>query len=195
MNEDAYLNTTLELMKALGLHIRDTFDVSHNLDDYYSNGDRFCGPRLLKIEWNDSAVTATASANKKYEIPGRQAIAYDAYKIVVPTRFQTAERDDPVVHECVHFLQHTTTTEDSSYIPATNQPLAAYLAYISQRVELEAHLVQIAYISKSCGNYMSSVLSAYDIADVHRMLAACAPGALRQPTLALVTYCKTKNLI
>jgi hypothetical protein len=195
MNENDYLDTTLELMRTLGLPIRDTYDTSMNLDDYFSNGNQYCGPRLFKIEWVDSAATATASAKKKYEITGRQSVAYDAYKIVVPARFRNAGRDDPVIHECVHFLQHATTAEDNSYIIGASNSPAAFLAYVSQRVELEAHLVQIAYISGNCGNYMSSVLTATEIAEVERLLGTCTPGALMPSALELLIYCKNINLI
>ena len=48
-----------------------------------------------------------------------------------------------MVHELVHFLQHNTIEEDNAYVPFDGQN---YPGYLGQRVELEAHAVQLRYI-------------------------------------------------
>lgn len=193
MDEITYLKVTHGLMTELGIRVRDTFSFRANFDDHNSNG-KYDGPRLLKIEWTTDVDRATVSA-KKYEISGQASLAYDGYKIRVPPRFQAAGRDDPVIHECVHFLQHNTKAEDDAYfLPVDSSPLA-YARYLAQRVELEAHLVQVAYIAKSCESYMAGRLAPDDVAEVRRLLAACGTGVPRGPTLELLTYCKNKGLI
>jgi len=195
MNESDYLDVTMQIMQSLGVPIRDTYDATNNFDDYCSNGKCFNGPRRFRIYWSDSAPMASGSG-KPYEVQGRKSIAYDSYRIVVPERFNSAGRSDPIVHECVHFLQHTTLVENSSYIRATNESgTLEYAQYLAQRVELEAHLVQIEYIRRFCNDYFSSVLAPSEMDHVNQGLVACAPGAAFVPTMQLVVYCRNKKLI
>lgn len=142
MTEDVYLDKTLALMNEFHVRIRDTYDLPSNADDFYSNGSRYDGPRLFKIDWVDTVGYPEMKSNRVYQIPGFQSAAYDAFMIVMPSRYKSIGRDDPIIHECVHFLQHNTVEEDSKYIRFTGQN---YVEYLVQRVELEAHLVQVAY--------------------------------------------------
>ena len=150
------LDKTCVLMSELGFKVRDTYQACHNFDDFYSNGNKYDGPRLVSLEWVPTSDFPKIDVKKKYEIPNFQSVAYDTYKILIPDRYRSNGRDDPIIHECVHFLQHNTTAEDNSYIRYSG---SNYREYISQRVELEAHLVQILYIFKHCDAYRNSVLS------------------------------------
>jgi hypothetical protein len=195
MNEMEYLKLTSGLMGELGIPIRDTFSFERNLDDFYTNGQVYGGQRHFMIESDPAALVASMSANKTYEVPSLLSVAYDRYRISVPPRLQAAGRDDPVIHECVHFLQHNTTAEERSYIKFACGSEQDYRAYLSQRVEREAHLVQVDYITKYCRNYMATKLTAAEITEVHRLLAACGKGAPLEQTLELLMYCTTKGLI
>jgi hypothetical protein len=130
-------------MKELRVPVRDTYCHTNNFDDFYTNGNRYNGSRLLKIEWVETEGFPAMSADQIYQIPSYQSAAYDAYSIVMPNRYKIMGRDDPIIHELVHFLQHNSTEEDSRYIKFTGQN---YSEYLGQRVELEAHAVQVLYI-------------------------------------------------
>lgn len=62
----------------------------------------------------------------------------------MPDKYRKMQRADPVIHECVHFLQHQTTEEERGYINC-KADRSNYREYISQRCEMEAHIVQLAY--------------------------------------------------
>src|SRR6187551_3274835 len=113
---DLYLARTCGLMAELQIPVRDTYSQDCNLDDFYSNDGRYCGPRLLEVRYEDYDGIARMKPKKVYDVPPLRSAAYDAVSIVVPSRYLASGRDDPIVHELVHFLQHNTVKEESRYI-------------------------------------------------------------------------------
>lgn len=140
------LQTTLELMQESNINIRDTWFGYHNaknLDDFYLNGNKYHGPKSIRITLKDDGYT-DINANKIYCIPGYKCAAYDNYEIRVPKRLSGLVH--PIIHEAVHFLQENTTDSDKSYIKFTGNNFNEYL---NQRSELEAHFIQLKYIYKN----------------------------------------------
>jgi hypothetical protein len=192
MNEVDYLRRTIELMLEFGIDVRDTHKEDCNYDDFYTNGNRLNGPRLFKIEWSSTAQVAQCRPKKIYELPPFKSAAYDTFRIEVPIRFRDDGRDDAIIHECVHFLQHTTVAEEKAYVHWT-AVAPDWDRYVQQRVETEAHLVQIAYIMADLQRYWGSILSADQAADIRVQLGACkAKPALRVP---LVRHCRQVRLV
>ena len=68
----------------------------------------------------------------------------------MPERYRRLGRYDVVIHETVHFLQWNTNEDDEAYIDYTGNN---YIEYLSQRCELEAHIVQVAYILENMQDY------------------------------------------
>ena len=192
MMEDRYLAKALALMSKFGICARDTYRSDANWDDFYSNGDCYNGPRLFKIEWADTIKYAKVEANKKYSVPNFNSVAYDAYRLVMPERYRSNGRDDPIIHECVHFLQHNTMEEDNNYI---NFDGHNYIQYVSQRVELEAHIVQVAYIFEDCRHYRDSILDTIVRTRVQKMLDKYENTPDESCALSLILECKGRNLI
>lgn len=161
-----YLPRTAALMTSLGIGIRDTFLPDVNLDDFFSNGNQYGGPRLLDVSWDGSSEYSNVSGHKRYSIPGYASVAYDGYRISIPERLR--HRDNPIVHELVHFLQTMTNAEDAAYIPfdGSNQ-----MAYFGQRCEIEAFVTQIAYILYECHSYRDSNLSSERRAEISSLVA------------------------
>lgn len=192
MNTEVLITKTLKLMSDFSIPVRDTFTTECNLDDYYSNGNTYNGPRLFRVEWEDTDEFPTARANKKYEIRDLRSVAYDDYRIVMPKRYMTSGRDDPAVHECTHFLQHNTVGEDNCYIQFSG---SNYMEYISQRVEIEAHLIQVAYIFQECVSYRDSVLDKPTCDQVQSQLIQCRSVFDRALALRIILACKNGGLI
>lgn len=192
MTTAAFLAKTIELMSAFSIPVRDTFRADSNLDDFYSSGNCYGGPRLFDVEWAVTDGFPQVKANRKYEINGFQSVAYDNYKIVMPERYKTNGRDDPIIHECVHFLQCNTTNEDNNYIQFTGDN---YLQYASQRVELEAHIVQIAYIIREKTAYCDAVMDKTKQLQVIDMLSRCQPTINTRSAIQAVVTCKNGGLI
>lgn len=132
------------IMHRLSIPLRDTWKGidGYNLDDFFANG-RYGGQRLFTIN-RGTGEQAQVAGGKIYTCPGFRSAAWDSYRIDIPDRLSS--RADAAVHEVVHFLQHTTTQEDGMYVKfdGTN-----YLEYIHQRVELEAHMVQLFFLSRT----------------------------------------------
>lgn len=192
MNPTPYLIKTLSLMAELRIPARDTFHETHNLDDYYSNGNRYDGPRLLKIQWVDTMGFPEMRANKIYHAPPRASAAYDAYSILMPHRYRDSGRDDPIIHELVHFLQHNTVDEDSRYIRFDG---SNYNAYLEQRVELEAHSVQALYILREDPTRCSTYLTEQEIEFVRHALSELSDGCPLPGVLPALLLCKERQLI
>lgn len=193
-------------MNGLGIPVRDTYIPTFNLDDFHSNGDTWNGPRLLRIDWNADAEGATAGARKKYTVPEFQirgasvqtrSVAYDAYWISVPQRFKDIGRDDPIIHECVHFLQHNTHEEDATYVmaPFKDPTGIQYLRYIAQRVEAEAHMVQIAYILAVQKDRVSASLTGSQLAELQREFDKFVHSRLPVYAVNPIVRCKNAGLI
>lgn len=178
-------------MSELRIPVRDTYSEATNLDDFYSNGNQYNGPRLLRIDWVETSGYPEM-AGKVYNVPHRKSCAYDAYSIRMPNRYKDSGRDDPIIHELTHFLQHNTIAEDSRYIAydGTN-----YEAYLLQRVELEAHAVQLLYIQRSNPTRFSKHLSLQEQELVNRAFVQVSGGRALNATLEALRLCKARELI
>jgi hypothetical protein len=179
-------------MAELRIPARDTYCETQNFDDFYSNGNRYGGPCLLKFEWTETAEFPEMKANKLYHIPSRASVAYDACSIVMPHRYLDSGRDDPIVHELVHFLQHNTVDEDSRYIRFNG---ANYNDYLKQRVELEAHSVQVLYILRENPERCSMHLAEQERELVNHALSNLSDGCPLSDILPALLLCKERQLI
>lgn len=193
MNPATYIAKAIKLMEELRVPVRDTYSESHNFDDFFTNGKRCNGPRLLKIEWVETTTTGFPEVKSKlYPIEQHASVAYDAYSIVMPNRYLETGRDDPIIHELVHFLQHNTTDEDSRYIKFNGRNYSEYLA---QRLELEAHAVQVLYILRENPNRCAEHLTPKEQERVSRTLLDIANGTVLQHAVPALLLCKERQLI
>jgi len=190
--EATYLHTTLDLMTGLGFRVRDTFSFQRNLDDYYTNGKRYDGPRQFKIQWVSTTDFSRVQAKLAYTIPRFASSAYDGYTITVASRLKLLGRDDAIIHECVHFLQHVTAEEESSYVDYNGNN---YREYVSQRTELEAHLVQIAYIIEAESKWLEQKLDQGQRARVREMIDRFRKTHNTNVGLTIILICKETGLI
>ena len=145
MTEQSAIEQTELIMKRLGIPFRDTWNGwgNNNLDDYHTNGG-YGGPVQFRIEFDANVKYCQVAGNKRYSVPSYKHIAYDGYRIQVPSRMQ--DRVDVIIHETAHFLQVSTREEESNYVDFNG---SNYEQYISQRTELEAHTIQLYYMSES----------------------------------------------
>lgn len=152
-----FLDVTFSLMEYLGIEIRDTFSKSNIYDHHWANGGIYNGQRQIRLYWTDSYTIAT-SGGKKYDVPnqGLTSQAWDLFWATIPPIYRDQQRNDPIVHECVHFLQHSTAADESNYIQGG---LSGSVQYRHQRLEREAHLVQVAYLIKHAGTYVDARVS------------------------------------
>ncbi len=194
MTNDEYLNKTIALMNRFHIPVRRTYSPTYNYDDFLINGRKHDGPRHFSIEFLETNAWATVTG-KPYVFPGEPALAWDGYKILIPERLRRAGRaDDVIIHECVHFLQHTTLEEEKAYITfnITDQNWAAYLG---QRVELEAHFIQIAYMFTERESYVQSKLNVEDRNFVWDAIGKCMGGQPLSSATDAVFKCKTAALV
>lgn len=189
-----YLDIAKSLMSELHIQIRDTYSDNYNWDDFYANGRMYNGPRRLTIVWDDSVPFAALTGGTLYQIENFNSVAWDNRTIRVPTRFQNGERDDALVHECVHFLQHTTKAEERSYI-SINKEQTNWLFYFGQRVELEAHLVQVAYTQRENPSRWRTHIGPEWRDELERQLDKCRKGYDYKTALPLVVRCKELGLL
>ena len=194
MDDFAYLKLTAQLMTEYRIVVRDTFtfDAGSNLDDFYVNGKKFGGPRHFRIDWVETKGFAETKSKSIYDIPGRQSAAYDATTILAPLRFKESGREDPIVHECVHFLQHNTQEEDRRYVryDGTNYP-----AYLMQRVELEAHLIQLAYLMRENTEHWNAHSDENLRSSVPEVLNKVRQGEPLGCAIPTLLYCNHKGLL
>jgi hypothetical protein len=130
--------------------------------------------------------------SKICKVPGCNSMGYESANILMPTRFRESGRDDIIVHECVHFLQHNTEEEDRRYIRFQN---GNYFQYFAQRVELEAHLIQVAYLSRGDSEHWNSHMDDVSKSAVITVLDKVRQGeppAFAVPTLLM---CKGRGLL
>jgi len=141
MNEQQSIQIAEMLMRNNGIDIRDTWTGWNgiNLDDYYINGN-YGGLRRFKIIYAENVEHCQVNAERAYSIPNYLHSAYDGYTIQIPYRLKN--RSDVIVHETVHFLQAITKEEELGYL---NFNGSNYTEYVSQRTEMEAHIVQLIY--------------------------------------------------
>ena len=187
-----YLLLTSRFMAEFHIPTRDTYHPGFNVDDFYTNGNRYDGPRQFKIDWIETLGFAETSFNKIYDVQGFNSSAYDSATILMPKRFQDTGRHDPIIHECVHFLQHNTITEDKRYIKFTG---TNFNEYFSQRVELEAHLIQVAYICRECTERASELLSISEQTVVNAALNKVLGGSNIASAVPALFICKERSLI
>lgn len=161
MKISEFLGITENLMYEKGVPIRDTwsgFD-GYNLDDYHTNNQNFGGPRHFRIEHKMNGYIEL-KRGMPYEVPGYQHAAYDNYYIIVPKRLEAIVH--PVIHECVHYLQASTTQTEAQYINFTG---TNPLEYLTQKCELEAHYVQFLYIIR----HEKEILSNFNESELPRI--------------------------
>jgi iron uptake system EfeUOB component EfeO/EfeM len=130
-------------MRESNIEIRDTWKgwTGYNNDDYFANGNLYGGIKHFDIILKENGRADVAG--RIYTIPNFNSCAYNEYKIRIPKRL--AGLKHPIVHEITHFLQHNTSEKDKEYIDYNENN---YEEYVNQRSELEAHFVQILFISK-----------------------------------------------
>lgn len=191
-SDRSYLQRTLVIMTNLDFRVRDTFSMQHNLDDFYANGKKYDGPRRFQIQWIDTNGFCQCGANLCYKIPGLSSISYDGYRIRVASRYKSQGRDDPIVHECVHFLQHITYQEETNYVEfaGTN-----YEEYVCQRSEFEAHIVQIAYIFDAEPNWLEKKLTQPQRLTLTTMLDHYRKTHTPDTGITIIMICKNAELI
>ena len=182
MNSLEYLKTTAKLMAELRIAVRDTFSFDSVAEP---------GIGQLNIEWIETDGF-TEMKSKYCKVPGRKSMGYESANIRVPARFRECGRDDVIVHECVHFLQHNTLEEDRQYIQFSGPN---YVNYLSQRVELEAHLIQVAYLSKGNSEHWNSRMDEGSKAVVATMLDKVRHGEPLAGALPTLLMCKGRGLL
>lgn len=133
-----------DLMNEANIEIRDTWKgwLGFNYDDFYSNGNSYGGKKLIEIVTKEDGMSGM-EGNKIYKVPNFKSAGYDNVKIKIPKRLSHLKH--PIVHELVHFLQHTTVDLDKEYIPYNPN---RYKEYVGQRIELEAHYIQLLFIER-----------------------------------------------
>lgn len=194
MTNDEYLTKTIALMNRFHIPVRCTYSPTYNYDDFFINGQKRNGPRHFAIEFLETDAWATI-CSKSYEYPGMPALAWDGYRILIPKRLRRIGRaDDVIVHECVHFLQHTTAEEEKAYIKYSKAD-QNWMAYLGQRVELEAHFIQVAYMFTECKPYVESKLTMADCNFVLDEMGKTMHGQPLAEALGAVFKCKTADLL
>lgn len=194
---DEYLHTAEHHMAELGIKLRDTFAWNRNLDDWYANGNQFGGPRHVQIKVLDELEKSQVHG-KTYEIPNFACVAYDSYQLQIPKRLLDLGRDDPVVHEAVHFLQWNTRADEKAYRaydPTGGRGRFAYLDYIAQRVEIEAHVVQVRYIFVEKPDYRDAKINPALRAQIETLLEEIRKTKNLSRGIEIVGLCKNAGLI
>lgn len=193
-HENNYIATTLKLMTELGFVVRDTFKNNMNLDDFYSNGNKYNGARLFRIKWIDTTDSgyAEVQAKRAYKIKNYSSQAYDDYTILMLQKYKAQYREDPIIHECVHFLQHATHKDESNYIDFTGKN---YREYVMQRTELEAHLVQILYIVKNNHERLKKHLSREQQLKLEKIISEYKKSRNILAGVEAIIMCKQGGLI
>jgi hypothetical protein len=186
---DAYLKKAEALMREFHIELRDTYSPDWNFDDAITNG-RLNGPRLVRIDWVDSPDTAQ-TASKIYPLESKKSAAYDSARITIPNKFKNQLRTDPIVHECVHFLQHNTLELDALYVRNTPDN---YPVYVAQRPELEAHVVQLQYMLTEPA-WRNAMLSPDEQLSIQKTLNGIKAGAELNTALEWIRFCHTRGFL
>jgi hypothetical protein len=137
-----------QLMRTANIPVRDTWKgwSGENFDDASYNNGHSGGPRLFNVVFLPRSFSPQIHFELMYSVPGHLSFAYDKFNILIPDYYQ--ERRDIIAHECVHFLQHNTLELQQQYIVNIDGDYN-YAQYVEQRCELEAHFVQLLYLSLS----------------------------------------------
>jgi len=195
-----YVEIARQLMLEFNVGVRDTFCPSHNYDDLYVNG-ADDGPRRFQVVFTNSVSSPRSSPSCTYEIAGFKSIAYDNFRIEVPLPYRDSGRMDPVIHECVHFLQEQTQQEESSYVAFVSAPgetiesrIPEFTRYICQRVEREAHFVQLIYIFRT-NQPQLSLLNNQQALSCRNTIAELKASPDIKKTETFVLDCKRHELI
>lgn len=180
METPELVSTALSLMNRYAVTVRDTYSRIES----------------LQVNWCGEALQASAKAGNLVSPVGKSSIGYDSYLITIPSRFREQGRFDPAIHEAVHFLQHQTLEEERAYFSAQPTETVRYLRYLSQRVETEAHFIQIAYLAEEGSGRLQSIVEPGDEAEIRAALRMCAlPSTPQFRRLDLVIRCKAKGLV
>lgn len=175
------------LMKRCQIPIRDTWTgfEGQNFDDAISNNGHSGGPRLFDVIITEEGK-AKVSDYQKYPIDKFNSLAYENYKVSIPKRL--SHLTHPVIHETVHFLQHSTDIMDANYVKF-DETTDNYLDYVSQRQELEAHFVQILYINE----YEPDIIDKRYKKDFSRLIK----NGIKNPSerLKAILYANNKGII
>lgn len=182
------LSVVKSLMMRANIEVRDTWKGynGENFDDAIQNNGESGGPRLFDII-SCQEGKARVEGHSIYNINGFKSAAYDNFKVHIPQRLLNSKH--PIIHECVHFLQHNTEEIDKQYIPLKSHSEEDYRTYIQQRCETEAHFVQIMYIIE----YENDEISLDDLNIAKSKLTEC----LENPDLRVdfIIYAKNKGFI
>ena len=179
-------------MSDFGFSVRDTFLTDGNLDDFYSNGNQYNGPVLFGVDWIEADDCPHVNANKRYSVNNYESVAYDKYRIQMPTRYQDSGRNDAIIHEIVHFLQKNTAADEQNYIRFNG---SNYSEYVSQQQEYQAHIVQIAYIYDHQRGYLESKTNESEQNFIADNLKSVRELQNNSAGVDLIIFCKTNQLI
>jgi hypothetical protein len=200
VNDWGYVEIARELMLEYNVGVRDTYCTSHNYDDLYVNGSEN-GPRRFRIVFTNSVSSPRSSPTCTYEIAGFKSIAYDDFKIEVPLAYKNSGRMDPVIHECVHFLQEQTQAEEASYVAFVSAPgetiesrIPEFTRYLCQRVEREAHFIQLIYIFRT-NQPQLALLDDQQASSCRNTIAELKASPDMKRTEMFVIDCKRRELI
>lgn len=109
----------------------------------------------------------------------------------MPERYRDVH-DHPIVHECVHFLQHTTCEAEKNYICFNG---SNYLEYVRQRCEYEAHVVQIVYIFKYSPGYVLDKLGSKTFEALNEESQIFIQKQNSAQGIKMILACKNSGLI
>lgn len=141
------LSITERLMKKANIEIRDTWDgyEGENYDNLITNKGRTDGQKIFDVRLVRDGVPRLVT--EPYTLEGhKKSLGYEVVKLLIPIR--RANDVDAAIHEIVHFLQHTTEKTNADYFNMKQQDVEGYKEYVDQRVEQEAHFVQLLYIEE-----------------------------------------------
>lgn len=176
-------------MNFFGFNTRDTFDLNYNYDDKDVNGDQLNGPRHFNIVWGD--YDRPGIGGTYYTLQGHESLAYNQYRIEMPNRYLTLNRDDVLYHETTHFLQRNTPQDESNYIRFN---MRNYPEYVSQQSEYEAHLVQIKYIFDEMNDYLLTKINEGVAETIRNEIAVLSNSALTKKTNGVSLIIRLKEL-
>ncbi len=141
------LAVTEDLMRKANIEIRDTWDgyEGENYDNIHANGGRTDGPKVIDVQLVRDGVPRLKT-EQPYTLPGYKSQGYEVIRLLIPVR--RVNDLDVIIHEAVHFLQHTSEDMDKAYFNLESQTVEDYRKFVDQQLEQEAHFVQLLYIDE-----------------------------------------------